>query len=512
VNFRDYKWTRNPRGLHNKGVLYPFDEDRYTYPRMGWAKLVAGGNEFVPAAGRLADQNCMSIVRIFRENMGAIRPMSAWYENYKEYIAAGNYWFEFYNEPNLEGEWPQDSIGGPSILVSHENREQVIAPMMDNWIEWAENVIDIGGYPGFPALADTPDYRHATTLWLNAWLAYLKEKHAARFQRIIANGLWCATHPYITNHFYQEPPGGPAHIARPYYQQRASEGGWHFEYPYDPLQQKDDPGRTVFGGTLLTPYGDPNGLIATGQAFQELLKKYFDAGPVPVVGTEGGVWRVPLPDDAPHLIDTRYPAYDFNSYTEATMAMFRWIVEKGPPWFWGVTLWMETDFYDLQGTHPVIHRFAKEAPLLMNVANIDTGGGVFTQPVPKLPVEEVPETPVTTPIAPPGVGPGPVEGQPDYHWLILAPGLQADWFFQAARRYWQVFRPTVITDWSLIGVLPGDKSLAVTVLARSDTASYMEEHIRNTWPNVFYDPIVFDTLSDMQSELDMRATYQRRFG
>ena len=116
------------------------------------------------------------------------------------------------------------------------------------------------------------------------------------------------------------------------------------------------------------------------------------------------------------------------------------------------------------------------------------------------------------PVPTPAYGPGPVEGSPDYHWLILAPGLQADWFFQAAGRYWQTFRPSVFTNWDMIRMLPSTKSLAVTVLARSDTAGYMEKDIRKAWVNVYYDPIVFNTLEEMQAELDRRATYRKRFG
>ncbi|HEC22801.1 MAG TPA: hypothetical protein ENI95_07780 [Chloroflexi bacterium] len=505
MNFREYRWFRNPRGLHNIGVFHPFRLERYTRPRMGWAKMVVGGNEYVSAASQLAANNCMTIIRIFRENMGAMRPPDVWYENYREYINNGCYWFELYNEPNLEGEWPQTGPGGgPNVFVSWDNTEEVIKPLMDNWIEWAERVIDLGGYPGFPALADSADHRHATVFWLDAFLRYLRENHNTRFRRVIANGLWCATHPYLHNHFYQEPPGGPPHVARPYYQERANEPGWHFEYPYDPLQQYHDPGRTVFGGTELTPFGDPNGLIASGQAFQELLKRYFDAGPVPVVGTEGGIWKIPKPDDEPHLIDDRYPPYSYESHAEATMAMWRWIVEKGPPWFWGVTLWNESDYYDIQGTVLAIDRMVAEEPLLKEVPDIDTGGGVAWEPGVDLPGEEPEPTP--------GAGPGPVRGEPDYHWLILAPGLQADWFFLAARRYWQTFRPTVLTDWRMIELLPSDKSLAVTVLARSDTIDYMNERVRDAYPNVFYDPIVFDSLAEMQAELDRRATYQQRFG
>jgi hypothetical protein len=331
---------------------------------------------------------------------------------------------------------------------------------------------------------------------------------------VIANGLWCATHPYIANHFYQEPPGGPSHVARPYYQESADEAGWHFEYPYDPLQQKNDPGRTVFGGTQLTPWGDPNGLIASGQAFQELLRKHFNAGPVPVVGTEGGIWKIPYPGDSPHNIDDRYPSYNYESHAEATLAMFEWISRQGPPWFWGVTLWNETDYYDPpHGTVLAIERLSQTTPILKDVPSMDTGGGGVVQPI-QPPVEPETEpretaTPRPTEIV---VGPKEVKGTPDYHWLILAPGLQADWFFQAARRYWQTFRPTVLTEWETIRFLPNTKSLAVTVLARSDTIEYMTERIQMQWPNVMFDAVVFDNLTEMQAELDRRATYQQRFG
>ena len=501
MNLRDYRWYRNPRGLHNIGVYRQFQMERYTRPQLGWAKLVAGGTEYTEVVRQLAQHNCMAIIRIFREGMAGMRVPDSWYTSYyKPYIEAGSYWFELYNEPNLDGEWPQAPGGGPAVSADWTNTDDCIRPLMDNWLEWAERIIELGGYPGFPALSESTEYRQATILWLDALLKYLKENHYTRFRRVIANGLWCATHPYLLNHFYQEPPGGPSHVARPYYQQRGSEPGWHFEYPYDPLQQRNDPGRTVFGGTALTPYGDPNGLIAVGEAFQQLLKRYFNAGPVPVIGTEGGIWRIPLRDEQPYLIDDRYPPYSYESHPEATMGMWRWIVEQGPPWFFGLTLWNEADYYDVQGIVPAIERMAAEPPLLKEVPNVETEGS---------PAESEPEEVVPVTVAP---GPGPIIDSPDYHFLILAPGLQADWFFQAARRYWQTFRPTVMTKWDLIATLPQDKSLAVTVLARSDTIEYMNRRIRDTWPNVYYDPIVYDTLGEMQAELDRRATYQKRFG
>ncbi|NDJ52134.1 MAG: hypothetical protein GYB68_03495 [Chloroflexi bacterium] len=506
MNFRDYRWFRNPRGVHNIGVFRPVYTERFTSTGMGWAKFVAGGDEYADVTPELIANNCMPIIRTFRENMGALKPPEEWYGNYQRYVDAGCYWFELYNEPNLEGEWPQDD-NGPVLYVSWDNYEECIRPMNDNWIEWAERVVDIGGYPGFTAMADTPDHRHATVFWLDALLRDLRDRYYNRFQRVIANGLWVATHPYIQNHFYQEPAGGPSHVARPHDQQNWQEGGWHFEYPYDPISQRYDPGRTVFGNTPLTPYGDTNGLVAAGQAFQELLQRYFDAGPVPVIGTEGGIWKIPAPDDDPHLIDTRYPPYDHFSHAQATMAMWKWIVEKGPPWFWGVTLWTEWDYFEQFEITPATELMRQTPPMLMNVADIDTGGGVFVEIVP----EDIGEQPEAEPTqATPG--PGPAQGIPDLHWLVLAPGLQADWFFQAARRYWQTFRPTVMTGWEMIELLPAGVSLGVTVLARPDTISYMDEQIRDPWPNVVYDPIVANTLEEMAQELERRATYNIRFG
>src|SRR5690606_6132753 len=98
-------------------------------------------------------------------------------------------------------------------------------------------------YPGLPALTESDDHRHASTYWAEAMIAYLAGAHRERFRYVIANGMWIATHPYIANHFYQEIPGQPA-LARPPGEQTADAGGWHFEYPYDPICQAHDPGRT----------------------------------------------------------------------------------------------------------------------------------------------------------------------------------------------------------------------------------------------------------------------------
>lgn len=778
MNFQDYKWFKNPRGLHNNGPYSPLNTTRYTGPRMGWAKLVVGGTEQVETAQYLVGQGCMPIVRIFRERMGSMVALDTWYDIYQQYFDAGCRWFELYDEPNLETSWAP-MPGRAAITVDWSNVEWCVKPLMDNWLGWAERIIDMGGYPAFPALAETTEPRQATMAWLETCLKYLQESQSARFVRVLTNGLWCATHPYLLNHFYQEPPGGPGYVARPYYQQSAAESGWHFEYPYDPLQQRDDPGRTIFGGTTRTPQGDPNGLVATGQAFQELLKRIFDAGPVPVVGTAGGIGPIPGPNDEPVQIDKRYPPFSRDSHAEATLAMWRWIAHQGPPWLFGLTLSTEADYYDRQGASPAIELMLTEQPVLKEVPDLEITSGITieekprliqleptAQPVPVVeampepllgeepdlatqpeeaavspapppgdttqevmlfedpdsqktpptevmapppeeagfepilfeearmgpelppleaiapPLEEAeaepilfeepeaePELPPLEAVAPPPGGelvfdgpepddeaplletfaplppeladsepsvtegprpmpetpwfetvtdlpteeseksatesaseplrfeepmfeepgfvsdasklepipfedfdtgeplpdvptieamlpelawddgeppalpvpadvspaagpspdkvlpqllqdaasvddllPGPPPEKLDYHFLMIAPDLPSEWLFQAALRYWQTFRPALLPQPELVGLLPAGKSIAVTLLATRSTVREAHRCIHDQWPDVYIDPAICENQEAMREEMDRRAAQEQRFG
>ncbi len=409
MNLRQYRWFQNPRGLQNDGPFRPFYPDRYTVPRLGWASLQAGADEYVDAVARLVAQQVMPVVRITREHMAGTCPPDEWWDYYQHYIQAGCLWFELYNEPNLDHEWPVDS---PALPLNWVGEERCIRPLMDHWLEWAEGIIELGGYPAFPAMADTTVERQATIMWLDACLYYLRDMRAERFRRVIVSGLWLATHPNVLNHFYQEPPGGPSYAARPYYQQRADEDGWHFEYPYDPLTQRLDPGRTSLGGTETSPVGDPFGLTATGDAFQRLLKRHFNAGPVPVLGTAGGI-RPPRPGDAPLQPDRHYPPYSHENYGEALLGMWRWIARQGPPWFFGMIVTGERSYYERPGgPSPLITRLAAEAPVLKHVPDIPVSGepaGGWEDEMPLAPPMEV------SVVEPPPI----VEVRPSAAWSVV---------------------------------------------------------------------------------------------
>jgi hypothetical protein len=102
--------------------------------------------------------------------------------------------------------------------------------------------------------------------------------------------------------------------------------------------------------------------------------------------------------------------------------------------------------------------------------------------------------------------------QPDYHFLYIDPSLDAEWFLVAARRYWERFRPMVIGNLELVSYVPANRSIAITVLARRDMAKMIENMIKQRYPAIKYDPLVYDFLDEIKITLDGRADFQQRFG
>ncbi|MCL4246734.1 MAG: hypothetical protein KJ065_01140 [Anaerolineae bacterium] len=482
-----YQWSHNPRGLHVATIYEtPLPIDRYRAMNCGWCKIIAAGYEYVDDCATLLAQGITPIVRLYLGRWGA-RPMDRfWRDIMFSFASVGVKWFEFYNEPNLDVEWPQ------GFDPDWRDFENVIRPLMDNWLTWAEFTITLGAYPGFIPLAESDNPRYAAVRWMDAFLSYQRDAHLERFQAVLANGAWCSTHPYILNHFYQETPGGGPWSARRAEDQRAEEGGWHFEYPYDPISQRNDPGRTVYGGTALTPNGDPVGLIAMGRMFNERCGQYFGTQAVPVVGTEGGIFPFRGGD---FQQDTRYPAYSEVNHGDATAALFRWCAEQAPPWFFGLTLWKEDEYY-IPGPVRAIGRLGELPVYTKQVPAIEVmGSGFFegSRPVPQY-------------------GPGPIQGQADFHIVLLAPGLDADWFFDTSRAYWERFRPIVTTDLSLVDYIPFEQSAAITVISPPELMGTLRRAVTLPYPNAYLDLIEAVDLGTVARIFDNRVVVNRRFG
>lgn len=479
----EYVWSRNPRGLHCSSIYQtPLEVSRYSQIHCGWAKLMAAGFEFVDDARILMDMGITPVVRLYLGRYGA-GPFDMHLRSIMDgFIRAGVKWFEFYNEPNLGVEWQE------GFDPDWRDWNNVIRPLMDNWLLWAEYTVSYGCYPGFIPLAESDNPRYAAIAWMDAFLNDLADRYYQRFQNVLANGLYVATHPYILNHFYQTAPGGGA---RPPERQNAREGGWHFEYPYDPISQASDPGRTIYGGTPQTPYGDPVGLLAMGQMFNDRAAQMFGAQTVPVLGTEGGIFPF---RGGVFQQDRRYPPYNENSQAEATVAMFEWIARQAPPWFFGVTLWKEDEYY-VPTSAPVIGRLAETPPLFRTVPPLEVMNPNWTG-------RQQPEQ----------LGPGPIHGEPDHHMVILAPGLESNWFFETASAYWAAFRPIVTTHTELIAYIPNTQSLAVTLIAPSDAVDTLRLVIADRYPNILFDLVLADDLNRVRFVFNDRVMINRRFG
>jgi hypothetical protein len=101
---------------------------------------------------------------------------------------------------------------------------------------------------------------------------------------------------------------------------------------------------------------------------------------------------------------------------------------------------------------------------------------------------------------------------PDYHFLLIAPNLGAEWLFDAARNYWNRFRPTVISDLSLVQLIPGNYTVAVTAIAQKDTAPQIGVDLAQVRSDALFDAVVYDLFDDAKQALNDRAANNEPFG
>lgn len=101
---------------------------------------------------------------------------------------------------------------------------------------------------------------------------------------------------------------------------------------------------------------------------------------------------------------------------------------------------------------------------------------------------------------------------PDYHFLLIASNLGAEWLFDAARLYWEAFRPIVIPDYEFLKIFRPEIRLAVTVVARRDIVKHLEDQLTLAAPQALFDPVVYDFFDDTKLALDGRAQLGHPFG
>jgi hypothetical protein len=100
---------------------------------------------------------------------------------------------------------------------------------------------------------------------------------------------------------------------------------------------------------------------------------------------------------------------------------------------------------------------------------------------------------------------------PNYHFLLIAPNLGAEWLFDAARNYWDRFRPTIVSDLRLVGQIPSDQQIIVTVVAARDTMAQIGVEMAQFVPHAVFDPLPADSFEVVKAELDRRAANNQPF-
>lgn len=101
---------------------------------------------------------------------------------------------------------------------------------------------------------------------------------------------------------------------------------------------------------------------------------------------------------------------------------------------------------------------------------------------------------------------------PNYHFLLIAPNLGAEWLFDAARAYWERFRPTVVSDLRLVALVPNRFTVSVTVVARRDMAAQFGVELARIRADALFDAVVYDYFDDARLALNGRAELGQPFG
>lgn len=308
MDLSEYERPASLRGIHGSPGTHANFDHQYWIAQlremgMGLYKLMDDGSGSVLEFARtLRANNIMPVVRMWRDrpNPGVLssRALSV----VRRYIDEGiTRWVEVNNEPNLPYEWQHGEWqrGGRPEAV------------MQNWLRDAEAIIEMGGYPAFPALAQCSHHPESSSIrwYINAF-EWLARNAAGTTRDLFSRGAWIASHDGVLNHCYRD-----------------GDGEWRFDYPYDPVCQADKPGKTIMD--------DDNSLIGHRVPVQ-LLREHFDLE-VPVMSTEGGVF---VPHDGVLQWDSRYPGYDLPGHAERTVAMYRWLEKNAPDYYFGMCPWL----------------------------------------------------------------------------------------------------------------------------------------------------------------------------
>ncbi len=346
---RGIHWS--PSVFHPSGSTLDWWVDELRAMHVRWVKLLDhGGGSSRHVCQRLLQNGILPIVRMYRDrpNPGSLSDQEK--DTISELVELGVRYFECNNEPNLPAEWQEgewQSGGRPDLVMQH-------------WLQDAEAIISRGGYPAFPALAQSGTKSDVGSIpWYVAAFQWLDEQAHDDALSVFDNGAWIAVHDAVLNHCYKD-----------------DEGEWHFEYPYDPICQADQPGKTIMD--------DDNSLIGH-RVPAGLLMEHFDLR-VPVISTEGGVF---VPRSGWQQWDPRYPGYNYDGQAERTVAMFEWLRSHAEEYYFAMCPWIiaseRMGHIDAAWTEDAWYGLDRELPV---IAAVKAMGPEPEPPPPPLPLDE----------------------------------------------------------------------------------------------------------------------------
>ena len=142
-----------------------------------------GRNDYL--VDRLVANGIMPVMRLFRSGVlpydGQVGPMVA------HYRARGVFYYQLYNEPNVDGENHQ--------FMSNPNQYAAV------WADVARDVINNGGLPGIGALSPGGSYNHYT--FLERTLQAIRSNG----DEFLLNHAWLSVHNYHGTRAYDDPDG-----------------------------------------------------------------------------------------------------------------------------------------------------------------------------------------------------------------------------------------------------------------------------------------------------------------
>jgi len=330
---------RSVRGIHwSASVYHPSGSslnwwiNELLAMHIKWVKLLDDGKgSSREVCGSLLDNGIIPIVRLYRHCPNPGHLCAKEKETVGHLHALGVRYFETNNEPNLPVEWKDGEWlegGRPEVVMEH-------------WLRDARMVIELGGYPAFPALAQCAHHGESGSIpWYVKAFAWLHDHAYEAARDVFTSGAWIAVHDAVLNHCYREGYS------------------WHFEYPYDPICQEDQPGKTI----ML----DDNSLIGH-RVPATLLHEHFGLR-VPVISTEGGIFA---PNGGWQQWDDRYPGYDYEGHAERVVAMFEWLRVNAEDYFFAMCPWLIANermgHSDPAWTQDAWYRDGRELPVIAAV-------------------------------------------------------------------------------------------------------------------------------------------------